>query len=157
MTTIKKSFSPLKSSDRIKSLDIMRGVVLLGILIMNINGMGLARAYGDPTVSGGATGWNLTTLFTANFSFEGTMRALFSLLFGVGMFIFMDRLEKKGAGINAANIYFRRLLWLLVFGLIHGYLLLWTGEILYQYALMGFIVFSFRKLPPIKLTLIALL
>jgi len=157
MTTIKTSFTPLKSSDRIQSLDIMRGVVLLGILIMNINGMGLAGAYGDPTVSGGATRWNLATWITANFSFEGTMRALFSLLFGVGMFIFMDRLEKKGAGINAANIYFRRLMWLLIFGLIHGYLLLWTGEILYQYALMGFLVFSFRNLPPIKLTFIALL
>jgi len=157
MTTIKKSFTPLKSSDRIQSLDIMRGVVLLGILIMNINGMGLARAYGDPTVSGGAAGWNLTTWITANFAFEGTMRALFSLLFGVGMFIFMDRLEKKGAGIDAANIYFRRLMWLLVFGLIHGYLLLWTGEILYQYALMGFLVFSFRNLPPIKLTFVAVL
>lgn len=156
MTKIKKSFTPLKSSDRIQSLDIMRGVVLLGILIMNINGMGLAGAYGDPTVSGGATGWNLTTWITANFSFEGTMRALFSLLFGVGMFIFMDRLKKKGAGINAANIYFRRLMWLLVFGLIHGYLLLWTGEILYDYALMGFIVFSFRNLPPLKLMIAAL-
>ena len=155
--TTKKTFTPLKSSDRIQSLDIMRGVVLLGILIMNINGMGLAGAYGDPTVSGGATGWNLTTWITANFAFEGTMRALFSLLFGVGMFIFMDRLEKKGAGIDAANIYFRRLMWLLVFGLIHGYLLLWTGEILYQYALMGFLVFSFRNLPPIKLTLVAIL
>ena len=104
MTTTNKSFAPLKSSDRILSLDIMRGVVLLGILIMNINGMALAGAYGDPTVSGGATGWNLTTWITANFSFEGTMRAPFSLLFGVGMFIFMDRLEKKGAGIDAANI-----------------------------------------------------
>ncbi len=157
MTSTKKTFTSLKSSERILSLDIMRGVVLLGILIMNINGMGLAGAYEDPTVSGGSTGWNLTTWITANFSFEGTMRALFSLLFGVGMFIFMDRLEKKGAGINAANIYFRRLMWLLVFGLIHGYLLLWVGEILYQYALMGFLVFSFRYLPPIKLTLIALL
>lgn len=155
MTTIKKSFTPLKSSDRIQSLDIMRGFVLLGILLMNINGMGLAGAYGDPTVSGGNTGWNLATWITTNLSFEGTMRALFSLLFGVGMFIFMDRLEKKGAGINAANIYFRRLLWLLIFGLIHGYLLLWTGEILYDYALMGFLVFSFRNLPPIKLTFIA--
>ena len=156
MTTIKKSFAPLKSAERILSLDIMRGVVLLGILLMNINGMGLAGAYGDPTVSGGDTGWNLATWITTNLSFEGTMRALFSLLFGVGMFIFMDRLEKKGAGINAANIYFRRLLWLLIFGLIHGYLLLWTGEILYDYALMGFIVFSFRNLAPIKLTFIAL-
>jgi len=155
MITPKNSFTPLKSSDRILSLDIIRGVVLLGILLMNINGMGLAGAYGDPTVSGGDTGWNLTTWFTTNMAFEGTMRALFSLLFGVGMFIFMDRLEKKGAGINAANIYFRRLMWLLVFGLIHGYLLLWTGEILYQYALMGFLVFSFRNLSPIKLTLVA--
>lgn len=157
MTTTKTSFTPLKSSDRIQSLDIMRGFVLLGILLMNINGMGLAGAYGDPTVSGGDTGWNLATWITTNLSFEGTMRALFSLLFGVGMFIFTDRLEKKGAGINAANIYFRRLLWLLIFGLIHGYLLLWTGEILYDYALMGFLVFSFRNLPPIKLTFIALL
>jgi uncharacterized protein len=157
MTTKKPSFTPLKSSDRIQSLDIMRGIVLLGILLMNINGMGLAGAYGDPTVSGGDTGWNLATWITTNLSFEGTMRALFSLLFGVGMFIFMDRLEKKGAGINAANIYFRRLIWLLIFGLIHGYLLLWTGEILYQYALMGFLVFSFRNLPPLKLTFVALL
>jgi len=157
MTTIKKTFTSVKSSDRIQSLDIMRGIVLLGILLMNINGMGLAGSYGDPTVSGGATGWNLTTWITANLFFSGTMRALFSLLFGVGMFIFLDRLEKKKAGINAANIYFRRLLWLLIFGLIHGYLLLWTGDILYDYALMGFIVFSFRKLPPINLTLIAVL
>ena len=156
MSIIKTSFTALKSSDRIQSLDIMRGIVLFGILLMNINGMGLAGAYGDPTVTGGATGWNLTTWITTNLFFEGTMRALFSLLFGVGMFIFLDRLEEKKAGINAANIYFRRLLWLLIFGLIHGYLLLWTGEILYDYALMGFIVFSFRKLPPIKLTFVAI-
>lgn len=155
MTTLKKSFTALKSSDRILSIDIMRGIVLFGILLMNINGMGLAGAYGDPTVTGGATGWNLTTWITTNLFFEGTMRALFSLLFGVGMFIFLDRLREKKAGINAANIYFRRLLWLLFFGLVHGYLLLWTGEILYDYALMGFVVFSFRNLPPIKLTLVA--
>lgn len=156
MTTINTSFAPLKSADRILSLDIMRGIVLFGVLLMNINGMGLTGAYGDPTVSGGAAGWNLITWITTNLLFEGTMRALFSLLFGVGMFIFLDRLEKKGAGIAAANIYFRRLMWLLVFGLIHGYLLLWTGEILYQYALMGFLVFSFRSLAPKKLILIAI-
>jgi len=57
--------------------------------------------------------------------------------------------------MEAANIYFRRLTWLLVFGLIQGYLLLWRGEILYNYALMGFLVFSFRNLAPKKLILIA--
>lgn len=149
--------SALKLTDRIQSLDIMRGIVLLGILLMNINAMGLYGAYDNPTVSGGATGWNLTTWIVTNMFFEGTMRALFSLLFGVGMFVLLDRLEKKGAGINAANIYFRRLCWLLVFGLINGYLLLWEGEVLYDYALMGFLVFSFRNLAPKNLILIALL
>jgi uncharacterized protein len=157
MNTSETSFNPLKGTDRILSLDIMRGIVLFGILLMNINGMGLPRAYGDPTVSGGSTGYDLYTWMTTNMLFEGTMRALFSLLFGVGMFIFLDRLQKKGAGIEAANIYFRRLIWLLIFGLIHGYLLLWTGEILYDYALMGFLVFSFRNLAPKKLILTAII
>jgi uncharacterized protein len=155
MTNSETSYAPIKFTDRIQSLDIMRGIVLFGILLMNINGMGLARAYEDPTVSGGSTGLNLYTWIATNMFFEGTMRGLFSLLFGVGMFVLLDRLQKKGAGINSANIYFRRVTWLLVFGLIHGYLLLWTGEILYNYALMGFIVFSFRNMAPKKLILIA--
>jgi uncharacterized protein len=155
MNLNESTLSASKLSDRIQSLDIMRGIVLFGILLMNINGMGLTGAYDDPTVSGGATGWDLYTWITTNMLFEGTMRALFSLLFGVGMFILLEGLEKKGAGINAANIYFRRLTWLLVFGLINGYLLLWRGEILYNYALMGFLVFSFRSLKPRQLILIS--
>lgn len=151
------SLTPLQPTDRIHSLDIMRGIVLFGILLMNIHMMGLANAYSDPTVSGGSKGWDLYTWIVTNMLFEGTMRALFSLLFGVGMFILLDRLEKKGAGIKAADIYFRRLLWLLIFGLIHGYILLWTGEILYNYALMGFLVYSFRHMSPKKLIGIAIL
>lgn len=157
MQQTENSISPLLKTDRIESLDIMRGIVLCGILLMNINGFGLAHAYNDPTVSGGATSWNLTTWITTNLFFEGTMRALFSLLFGVGMFVLLDRFEKRGAGIEAANIYFRRLTWLLIFGLIHAYLLLWDGEILYNYALMGFFVFVFRNLSPKKLISSALL
>jgi uncharacterized protein len=154
--TATETLTPLKLSDRIQSLDIMRGIVLFGILLMNINGFGLYWSYSNPTVCGGAEGWDLATWITTNMFFEGTMRALFSLLFGVGMFILLDRLEKKGAGIEAANIYFRRLTWLLVFGLIHGYLLLWIGEILYEYALMGFLVYSFRYMAPKKLILISI-
>jgi uncharacterized protein len=149
-------FIPLANSERILPLDIMRGFVLCGILLMNITGFGLANAYSNPTVSGGSTGWNLYAWITTNMFFEGTMRALFSLLFGVGTFIILDRLHKKEAGIKAADIYFRRLLWMLVFGLIHGYLLLWTGEILYDYALMGLLLFSFRNMAPKKLIFIAL-
>ena len=155
MSTTENTIAPLKLSERIQSLDIMRGIVLFGILLMNINGFGLWGAYDNPTVSGGNTGWDHLTWVTTTLFFEGTMRALLSLLFGVGMFALLERLEKNGAGIEAANIYFRRLLWMLVFGLIHGYLLLWVGEILYNYALMGFLVFSFRNLAPKKLILVA--
>lgn len=155
--TPSEQLAPISQTDRILSLDVMRGIVLCGILLMNINGYGLAEAYVDPTASGGSTGLNLYTWMTMNLFFEGTMRALFSLLFGVGMFIFLDRLVKKGAGIKVADVFFRRLTWLLVFGLIHGYLLLWVGEILYQYALMGFLVYSFRLMAPKKLILTALI
>jgi uncharacterized protein len=156
MMTTETTLTPLQNSDRIQSLDVMRGIVLFGILLMNINGFGLAKAYEDPTISGGSEGWDLITWITTNLLFEGTMRGLFSLLFGVGMFVLLDRLEKRGAGMEAANIYFRRLTWMLIFGLIHGYLLLWVGEILYNYALMGFLVFSFRNLAPKKLISIAI-
>lgn len=147
------SYAPLAAGDRIHSLDIMRGIVLCGILLMNITAFGLYGSYSNPTVSGGSTGFNLFSWYANNMLFEGTMRALFSLLFGVGMFVLLDRLEKKGAGISGADIYFRRLTWLLVFGLIHGYLLLWTGEILFDYALLGFIVYAFRNWRPRNLVI----
>jgi uncharacterized protein len=103
---------------------------------MNINLFGLAK--GDPSVAGGIQGWNLYI--------EGTMRALFSLLFGVGMFVLTDRLEKQGGSIEVANIYFRRTLWLILFGLLHAYLLLWYSEILFDYGLMGLLLFLFAIL-----------
>jgi len=151
------SLTPVEKNERIYSLDIIRGFVLLGILLMNIVGFGLGRGtYRDPTISGGSDGlnlrvWEITTMF-----FEGTMRGLFSLLFGVGMFILTDRLEKKGGGIKVADIYFRRTLWLMFFGLVHAYLLLWGGEILFSYGVMGLLVFSFRRMAPTKLVAIAI-
>ena len=155
MDTQNNTLTPVETGERITALDIMRGFVLCGILLLNINGFGLAHAYGDPTIAGGATGWNLYTWITTSMFFEGTMRGLFSLLFGVGMFILLDRMDKRHAGIKGADIYFRRLTWLLVFGILHAYLLLWFGEILFNYALMGFLVYSFRRLAPKTLVIIA--
>ena len=155
MSLVKQTFHSVNTTERVQALDIMRGIVLLGILLMNINGFGLANAYADPTVSGGAGGLNLYTWITTNLFFEGTMRGLFSLLFGIGMFILLNRSKEREAGIAGPDIYFRRLTWMLFFGLVHGYLLLWTGEILYDYALMGFLVYSFRNMAPKKLLLAA--
>ncbi len=146
---------PVKSADRINALDVIRGIALLGILLMNINGMGLPFSYSDPTIAGGSDGLNLKVWIINNMLFEGTMRGLFTLLFGAGVILLTSRLEKNGAGITTADIYYRRILWLLLFGIINVYILLWNGDILYPYAIFGLMLFPFRNASVKKLFLIA--
>jgi len=85
--------------------------------------------------------------------FEGTMRGIFSILFGAGVILFTARSEQKGGGLEVADTYYRRTLWLLLFGIIHAYILLWPFEILYQYGLAGLFLFPFRNTKPKKLIL----
>ena len=147
---------PVSDKNRIIALDITRGVALLGILLMNITGFGLDwMAYDDPTIQGGHEGKNLWVWMINFMFFEGTMRGLFSLLFGVGMILMTSRMEERGGGIEVADIYFRRNLWLLLFGIVHAYLLLWSGEILYAYAIFGMIIYGFRKMSVRNLILFA--
>ena len=151
-----KQLGPVTGAERIGSLDVLRGVALLGILLMNITGFGLQFwAYDDPTVQGGSTGYNLYVWIMNNMFFEGTMRAMFSMLFGVGMVLMTSRMISKGGGIEVADIYYRRTIWLLLFGIIHGYLILWVGDILYAYGLFGLFLFPFRNTSPKKLILAA--
>jgi len=150
-------FQPTQKKARINSLDVIRGIALLGILLMNINGMGLPYAYSDPTIAGGAEGLNLQVWIINEMLFEGTMRGLFTLLFGAGVFLLTSRLEKSGAGITTADIYYRRTLWLLVFGIFNVYILLWHGDILYPYAIFGLMLFPFRNASVKKLILGALI
>ena len=143
---------PVRETERINSLDVIRGVSLLGILLMNIVMMGLPdEAYADPAVIGGATGWNLWAWCIASMGFEGAMRAIFSMLFGAGVLLFTGRDEEKAGGISVADAWYRRTIWLFVFGMIHAYILLWPGDILYSYGLMGMFLFPFRKVAPGKL------
>ena len=152
MSDSRTSLGPVTSKERIDSLDVLRGVALLGILLMNITGFGLVfMAYVDPTVQGGAEGKNLLVWVINNLFFEGTMRALFSMLFGVGMVLMTSRMIGRGGGIEVADIYYRRTIWLLIFGIIHGYLILWTGDILFAYGLWGLFLFPFRNTKPRKL------
>ena len=156
MNQLTEQLGPVTGSERIKSLDVLRGVALLGILLMNITGFGLDFwAYVDPTVQGGSTGYNLYVWIMNNMFFEGTMRAMFSMLFGTGMVLMTSRMIAKGGGLEVADIYYRRTIWLLIFGVIHGYLILWTGDILYAYGLFGLFLFPFRNTSPKKLILAA--
>ena len=138
------------TAQRIESLDFLRGVALLGILLMNIVGMGLGPAYDNPTVAGGATGVNLWSWIIAWVAFEGTQRALFSILFGAGVILFTQRAEASGRP-DSADLYFRRNLWLIAFGLVNAWVLLFVGDILYYYGITGLFLYAFRKLSGQKL------
>lgn len=137
---------PTLKHARINALDVIRGIALLGILLMNINGMGLPYSYEDPSVLGHTEGLNYAVWFANELFFEGTMRGLFTILFGAGVILLTSRLIDKGAGISTADVYYRRIVWLLLFGLVNSWIFLWDGDILYAYGLFGFFLFPFRNL-----------
>lgn len=140
--------APVSQEERISSLDVLRGIAVLGILLMNIVGFGLfANSYSNPAVAGGADGVNLWVFCLNSVLVDGKMRGIFSMLFGAGILLFTGRMEEKGLGIRGAEIYFRRLLWLGLFGVAHAFLL-WWGEILYPYAVAGIVLFPFRSMRP---------
>src|SRR6476620_10350804 len=139
--------APLHQSERIWLIDSIRGIALLGILLMNSMAQSQSHFFGDrmdPRQS--LTGANFFAVVTESIFFEGTMRGLFSILFGAGTILLLTRLTNTRSGLEPADIYFRRMLWLLVFGLIDAFLFLWFGDILYAYALCGLLLFPFRNL-----------
>lgn len=143
---------PATGADRIETLDVIRGVALFGILLMNIAAFGMPMfAYADPSTYGGAEGADLGAWFTMTLLFEGTMRGMFSLLFGAGAVLLLSRMEARGLGLMAADIYYRRNLWLILFGFVHGYLMLWFGDILWMYGIVGLFLFPLRHLRPASL------
>jgi uncharacterized protein len=148
--------SPTTDRERIFALDVLRGIAVLGILLMNITAFGMPAGYGDPTNYGGAEGANLYTWIVTSFVFEGTMRGLFTILFGAGVVLYTSRLERAGVGLYSADLYFRRNLWLIVFGLVNAYVLLWQGDVLFYYGLTGLFLFVFRNLPARTLLRVAI-
>jgi uncharacterized protein len=142
---------PTRSDERIAMLDTTRGIAVLGILLMNITGFGLPSAYDDPTNWGGADGANLAVWRTMALFFEGTMRGLFTLLFGASALLFLERHVARSADLRPADLYFRRTMWLIVFGLFNGYVLLWDGDILFYYGVTGLLLFVFRTMTPRRL------
>lgn len=134
----------VSQGDRIATLDVVRGVAVMGILVMNIIAFAMpTAAYGNPAAYGSFS-WLDYALYDFNYLFfDGKMRGLFSFLFGASALLVIERGTEKGE--NAARIHYARMFWLLLFGLVHLYLI-WWGDILHHYALIGFILFLFRKL-----------
>ncbi len=134
---------------RLPSLDIVRGVAVMGILLLNIVSFGMPdAAYFNPRGYGGSEGADLAAYLVNFILFDGRMRGLFSFLFGASMLLVIERAEAKGE--NPASVHYRRMAWLLVFGLAHLWLV-WDGDILAHYALVGMFAYLLRDLPVPKL------
>ena len=139
---------PTGTGERIVTLDLIRGVAVLGILFANITAFGQPRtAYFWPeALPGGPTAADRAVWFFQLVLVDHKFRGLFSLLFGAGVYLFTERAWTRGSG---RWLQFRRLCWLLMFGAIH-YFLIWHGDILGSYAATGMMVLPFLKWPPMR-------
>jgi len=143
------------SSERLESMDVLRGFALLGILPINILSIALpGMTFMNPMISGGFTGGNYALWWVSYLFFEEKMMTIFSMLFGAGLVLMTDRMQQSKR--SPAAFFYRRAAILLVIGLAHAYLL-WPGDILVSYALCGMLVYPLRKLAPWWLLLIGLL
>jgi len=135
---------PTAARERIQLFDVLRGFALFGVLLAN-----MAWLSGGEVVLTEARAASLPTAaidpyakYLINFFVDGKANTIFAFLFGLGFAVQLIRAEERGVSI--LPVYARRLFWLLVFGLAHM-LLLWYGDILHLYALMGFALILFRR------------
>jgi uncharacterized protein len=149
--------APVAVSARIASLDILRGVALLGVLLLNILGFGMASAgYFHPLVGLGKNPelnyavWGIMNLF-----FEGSMRGLFSLLFGAGIVLFATGFGTRSGKEKGAFLHYKRTFFLLLFGMFDSFVLLWTGDILILYAMAGALLYPLRNARPKTLLILS--
>src|SRR5262245_64012462 len=142
--------APVSESQRLKLIDALRGVAVLGILLMNIPGFAMPDYFSESFKSN-PKDVNFWVDAVISVVFEGKMRALFGMIFGAGVLLFVSK--KEQAGRSVTGLFYRRMFWLILFGLIHAHLILWIGDILYLYGFCGMLVYLFRKVKPAYLVL----
>jgi uncharacterized protein len=130
--------APVAAPDRLETLDVLRGFALLGILAMNIRAMAAPfSAYMYPYALFEYTGSSRAAYVFTSTVFDLKMMGLFSMLFGAGALLYAAKPTETGR--PPRGLWFRRMFWLLVIGLVHAYLI-WDGDILVPYALCGILL-----------------
>ena len=144
-------------AQRLESLDLLRGFALCGILLVNIISMGgIWEAY-VPQTAPSLDNPDWMAWLVQHVFLQGSMRGLFTLLFGAGMLLITLRGDSGKGTIEAADVYFRRCMTLLALGVGNVTILLFPGDILYVYGLSGFFLFAFRAARPRTLILTSVL
>lgn len=132
-------------SPRIFSIDVLRGIAILGILVISIWEFGGFTTNKQNFYRAGTHGGNYQLLSFITAVFEGKMRALLSIVFGAGIILFISKKEQPSA-LSIPDLYIRRKLWLMLFGIFNAMILLWPGDILYHYAVLGILLFPFWRM-----------
>lgn len=149
-----QSLTPVQSAERIHLIDALRGIAILGIFIANLP---VGFSFYDASLPKTGTWfhpWDKQTVFIEHLLIEGKFYSIFSLLFGWGLAIQLKRSELKG--LTPVSFVRRRLLFMFLLGLAH-LLLLWTGDIVAFYALVGFVFLWIRKWNDRKLFITAII
>jgi len=159
MTTTSKEkpvmVGPVLPGKRIISLDVLRGVAILGILAANIQITAMIKiAEFNPTAYGDMTGLNYVVAMLTNILVCRKFWTIFTMLFGAGIVMMSENILSKGG--KPAIRHYPRMFWLFVIGSIHFYLF-GPGEILAEYAVAGLFAYFCRKLSPKKLLIYGLL
>jgi len=142
MTKDQMSITPIQHLERAQILDVLRGFALLGIFIVNLYDFNFYWALKDAQKAAlPLAAYDNAAGFLQRMFFEGKFYSLFSLLFGIGFSIFLAKGDRQES--DNLKTFRRRLLVLLCIGIVH--LLLWTGDIVAFYALLGFVLIPFRK------------
>jgi uncharacterized protein len=129
--------------ERLGFLDAARGLAVFGMLLRNVFVFGIpTSAYGLPMIWSGDSPFDLFSWALVDTTFDGSMRGLFSILFGTSA---MMILSSRDAGMEASDLYHRRLMWLMLFGLVHAYVLLSPIDILFIYGLFGLLIYPLRN------------
>ena len=146
---------PVAEKERIVSIDVLRGFALLGILPMNIQYFSMiSAAYWNPTAYGDLRGANFSVWLLSHVFADEKFMTIFSMLFGAGIRLMTSRVE--AAGKHSAALHYRRMCWLILFGLAHAYLL-WSGDILVAYGVCGLLVYLCRRFQPRTLLVMGVL
>ncbi len=135
---------PVRESARITSLDLIRGVAVLGILMMNAVSFKFGPApYFNLSAGGSETWLDWSVGIFGEIFVDQKFMGLFSLLFGAGMILFIDRASGRGRRAVRLNLWRNALL--LLIGVLHS--LLWYGDVLMVYAVSSLFLIALRKLP----------
>lgn len=145
------------SPNRIFSIDVIKGIALIGILVTSIWEFGgfisnQQLFYRHGTHSGG----NFRLWAIVSILFEGKMLSLFALVFGAGIILFLQKKDHPSTA-STADLYIRRQIWLIFFGVVCAFVFLWSSDILYPLGVMGILMYVFWRLAPKRLLIAAII